>query len=184
MKSRKNRILKWAVALGIVIVLNLFVQNLVNIKYPNPQYENFCKQEQLTVVPQEQTACISGGGAWTENPDYSVVPTKPILAGEVRTKGYCDTSFTCRKQFEDANNQYRRNIFLGRVIFGVLAIIGAFFVTAEAEAVSLGLSLGGVLSFVIGTIGYWSDLSDVLRVVVLGIALVALIYLGIKKVRV
>ena len=56
--------------------------------------------------------------------------------------------------------------------------------TAEAEAVSLGLSLGGVLSFVIGTIGYWSDLSDVLRVVVLGIALVALIYLGIKKVRV
>ncbi len=71
-------------------------------------------------------------------------------------------------------------MFVARVILGVLSLfIGFWFATFEA--VSLGLSMGGVLSLLIAAVGYWSKLGQYFQVIVLGIALAALIGLGVKK---
>ena len=66
--------------------------------------------------------------------------------------------------------------------FRPLNNIGSFFI-ASFEVVSLGLSLAGILSLIIGSMRYWSAMDDYLRVVILGLALAALIYIGIKKFR-
>lgn len=46
-------------------------------------------------------------------------------------------------------------------------------------AIMYGFSLGGVISLIVGTMGYWSDM----RVLVLGVALITLIILGVWKFR-
>jgi hypothetical protein len=68
------------------------------------------------------------------------------------------------------------------VILGVLSLITGFFIRKSA-AVSLGLSLGGVLALVVGSVRYWSDMNDYLRVAVLAVALVILVVIGVKKVK-
>ena len=50
-------------------------------------------------------------------------------------------------------------------------------------AVASGLLYGGLLSYVIATIRFWSNMDDYVRFVILGIVLAFLISLGIKKLR-
>jgi hypothetical protein len=94
--------------------------------------------------------------------------------------GYCNQEFTCQQKFEDANKVYNRNVFIVFTVVGIAALAASVFAGA-AEAVALGLSFGGVLSLIIGSVRYWSDMEDILRVVILGVALAALIWTAYKK---
>ena len=42
-----KKILKWPLIIGIVIVLNMFFLYAVKVAYPEPQYDDFCKKEQI-----------------------------------------------------------------------------------------------------------------------------------------
>lgn len=173
-------ILKWALVLGIVIVLNLFINFSIALVYDQPQWDKFCPQQQVTVPPTTQEACVAAGGAWTENTAFD--PTRPTPGGVKEVRGYCDPNFTCQKEYTDATSVYNRNVFVILVVAGVISLAVGFFLNAYT-AVSLGLSFGGVLSFVIGSVRYWSDMDDYLRVIILGLALAALIWLGVKKIK-
>lgn len=172
-------ILKWALVLSIVIVMNLFFNFAIATVYDAPEYEDFCGQnkEQVIVNPQNQTQCVEGGGQWTVNTE------KPQInpSGETIPSGWCDVDFTCRTEWEKARELYDRNVFVALVLLGLAALGVGMFVTSTGSAVSLGLSLGGVLSFVVASVRYWSAMDDYLRVVILGLALVALIIVGVKK---
>jgi hypothetical protein len=178
---RKFHPMKWILAFAILIVLNLFFFYGIRVVRPEPDYQVYCPVQQVTVQPQTQNECIAQGGGWT---DYQrgEAPVKPDMYGNVPAKGYCDLNYTCQKKYDADHDVYLRDVFVARVILAVLAIVAAFFVSG-AEAVSLGLSLGGVLSLFIAMVGYWSKLGQYLQVVVLGLALIALIWLGIKKAK-
>ena len=178
-------ILKWALVVAIVVVLNLFFNYAISLVYKMPQWDVFCPQEQVNIAPQNQKECVARGGQWSEGGDVIIkgdrtapVPATPTL----ERVGWCDVNFTCQKMFEDAQQLYNRNVFIALTILGVLSLVIGFFLS-EITAVSLGLSFGGVLSFIVGSIRYWSDMDDYLRVIILGLALVALIWLGVKKIR-
>ena len=96
--------------------------------------------------------------------------------------GWCNLQYTCSNNFNDATRIYNRNAFIVLVLLGIMAIIASFFVIGT-EAVSLGLSLGGVVSTIVGSVQYWSDMDDKLRFGVLLVGFIVLIWLGIKKVR-
>lgn len=177
-------ILKWALIVGIVVVLNLFFNYAISLVYDAPEYEKFCPQQQVNIPPKTQAECVAKGGAWTEGGD---VVTKGNIAVPAVTPtgervGWCDVNFTCNKELNDAQKLYNRNVFIALVVLGVASLVAGFFFS-EITAVSLGLSFGGVLSFIIGSIRYWSDMDDYLRVIILGLALVALIWLGVKKIK-
>lgn len=181
--KRRLGILRWILAFAIVIVLNLFFYYTIRAVYPEPDREVYCPIEQISTIPQTQDTCVAKGGRWTEN-QYILekrVPTPAGIPPEV-VKGYCDVEYTCGKNFQVAHDEYQRNVFVVRVILGVLSLAVGFSLAA-AEAVSLGLSLGGVLSLVIAMIGYWSKLGQYLQVVVLALALAALIWLGVKRLK-
>ncbi len=175
-------ILKWALILGIIIVLNLFVNFSIALVYDAPVWDKFCPQQQVTVPPDTQEKCVAVGGGWTENVNYNQEITKPVPADFKEPKGYCDPNFTCQKTYTEASSLYNRNVFIVLVIAGVISL-GLGFALGAYPAVSLGLSFGGVLSFIVASIRYWSDMDDYLRVIILGLALVALIWLGIKKIK-
>lgn len=182
---KTQTILKWALVLGIVIVLNLFFNYSIALVYPEPMWDKFCPQEQVVVQPKNQTECTDKGGQWTETPTIKG-GTQPVMIDqngrEIPVTGYCNLQYTCQKEFDTANKAYSRNVFVALVVLGVISL-GVSFALAATPAVSLGLSLGGLLSLVIASMRYWSYMEGYLRVIVLGAALVALIWLGIKKIK-
>lgn len=107
---------------------------------------------------------------------------KPGMSTQPERVAWCDVTFTCQKQFNDAQKMYNRNVFIALVILGAVSLVVSFFIV-NITAVSLGLSLGGVLSLIVGSMRYWDDMEDYLRVIVLGFALIALIWLGVKKIQ-
>ena len=177
--KEKNSALKWILVIGIMVVLNLFFNYSIELIYDSPQWDTYCLQSQVTIQPRTQEDCVAQGGGWTDD------GTRREIGGEATPKaltGYCDLNYTCGKTFEAVNSVYSRNVFTILVILGILSLVAGFFISG-AEAVSLGLSLGGVLSFIIGSIRYWSNMDDYLRVIVLGLTLGILIWLGIKKLQ-
>lgn len=183
---KTQSILKWALILGIVIVLNLFFNYAVALIYEQPKWENFCGQEQVVVEPRNQNECVEAGGQWTETGllkgENRPILIDPNTGTETPVTGYCNLYYTCQKNFDEANEVYSRNVFVILVILGVISI-GISFALSNFAAVSLGLSLGGVLSLVIASIRYWGYMEGYLRVIVLGVALIALVWLGIKKIK-
>ena len=171
-------VLKWILVVGIVVVLNLFFNFAIKLVYDAPEWDKFCPQEQVTTVPDNEAACVEQGGAWTNDPNYA----KTRVAGEPTPLGWCDVNFTCQQAYEDANSVYNRNVFVVLIVAGLASLVIGFFL-ANIGSVALGLSLGGVISFIVGSVRYWSDMDDYLRVIILGLALVALIWLGVKKIR-
>lgn len=183
--THKSRVLKWILALAIVIVLNLFFTFAIRLGYKEPKYQDFCPDQQIQKPITDQTKCLEAGGQWTEyGPDhYKYAPreaTVAPLAPEDRPKGYCNEFYTCQKEFEEANKLYNRNVFVILIILGILSLASGYAV-GTSSAVSLGLSLGGILSLIIASMRYWSDMQDILRVIILGLALATLIWFGIKK---
>ncbi len=182
---KNNILLKWALIIGIVIVLNLFFHFATKLVYAEPKFEDFCQTNQVNIQPEGQKACVEAGGSWNTNPNekFASVAVPVNIDGQIRpvmANGYCDVYFTCQKTFESDINFYNRNIFLVLIVLGLLSLIVGF-VLASNAVISTGLSYGGIVSFIVGTIRYWSAMDDYLRVIILGLALVTLIWLGFKK---
>lgn len=173
-----NRVSRWSVILGIMIVLNLFFNYALSLVYKSPEFNNFCPMEQVVNVPDNQNECVAKGGQWTDNNYY----TKPVPVGEIISvpRGYCDLQFTCRQNFDTAMKSYNRNVFIVLVVLGAITVlVGNFF--AGNEVITSGLSLAGVLSFLIASVRYWSSANDLIRVLILAIALGLLFWVAIKK---
>ena len=171
-----NRIGRWSVIVGIMIVLNLFFNYALSLVYKSPEYNNFCPSEQVVNIPETENACVSQGGQWTTNPSY----LKPVPAGFSEPRGYCDLQYTCRQNFENAMKSYNRNVFIVLVVLGAASVlVGNFF--AGNEVITGGLSLAGVLSFLVASVRYWSSANDLIRVLILAIALGLLFWVAVKK---
>lgn len=181
-----QNILKWALIIGIIIVLNLFFHFSTQLVYKTPKYDDFCQTKQVNIQPGTKETCLAIGGSWNEGPAGKPVPAAINERGEVtpaNINAFCDVYYTCQKDFELANNLYRRNVFIVLVTLGLLSLIIGFSF-GGSEVISLGLSYGGVLSFIVASIQYWSAMDDYLRVIILGLVLVILIYLGYKKFKI
>lgn len=175
----QSSVLKWSLIVGIVIVLNLFFNYALSLVYERPLYENFCPQTQIVTIPNNQNECIAQGGQWTEN-NFRDFTDKYNQSGIPAPVGYCDLQFTCRKGFETETKTYDRNVFVVLVILGALSVLAGNFFKGNA-VVSGGLALAGVLSFIIASIRYWSSADNLIRVIILAIALSLLFWIAVKK---
>ena len=181
----ENKYLKWAIILGIIIILNLFFVYTMKVVYKAPQWDNFCQKEQIIESVDTQEACLEKGGQWNENLreaiyDRGVSTENGFVPIVEKRGGYCNLQFVCQNEFKDARENYEKNVFMTLIGLGVLSIVISFLIASEV-IVSMGLSLGGVFSFVVASIRYWRYASEYLQVGILALALMVLIYLGIKK---
>lgn len=169
MKITKSKKVIFSVAVAFVSVF--FFAYAIVAFYPAPQYGDFCSDVPVKYVDNE-AQCVEAGGMWV---DYE----RDALNMEV--KGYCDVNYYCDRDYRDVREPYERNLFFVNIGIGLVLFLVAFFL--GLEAVSSGLMGGGVMMIVYGCIRYWSELSDIWRTVILGIALAVLIYLGYKKLK-
>ena len=180
--ENKPKVLKWALVIGIVIVLNLFFNYTVSLVYKEPDYNSFFPQTQVVEPINTKEDCLKVGGQWNENNNY-VYPDKtaPVAVDQngKPIRGYCNPDFTKQQNFDKMQKIYQRNVFITLVILGVISVaIGAF---VGVELLATALSWGGVLSFIIASMRYWSSADNLIKVIILAIALVILIWLSVKK---
>jgi hypothetical protein len=175
--EKQSKILKWSLIVGIVVVLNLFFNYALSLIYKNPTFEAFCPSSQINKVIDNQNACLEKGGQWNENVPYtSTVKTE----SDTQPSGYCNMQFTCQKNYEVAEKLYDRNVFITLVILGAICVALSSFL-GDNIVINIALSFGGVLSFVIASMRYWSSADDLIKVIILAIALSLLIWIAIKK---
>ncbi len=166
---------KIALAIAILIVLNIFFNYGIYTFYKPPQYEDFCPEEMHSQKISTETECTEEGGLWR----YSTMEERPIPVKGTE-EGWCDLTYTCNKEYRAVKDVYERNVFVVLTILGVLSLlVGIYLITVEA--VANGFLFGGILSIVIGSMRYWSAMDDYLRFIISGVALVVLIYVGYKK---
>jgi hypothetical protein len=180
--KKTTRIIKWAIAVAIIIVLNLFFNYAISLIYKAPTFEGFCPNTITSVTYTDQTMCTKAGGQWNQTTEPIATPN-PNMTNPVKVSGYCNATYTCSQNFDTAQNVYNRNVFIALVILGILSLVLGAYLMHFSSAVALGFSFGGVLALIIGAIRYWSNMQDVLRVVVLAVALAALVWVGIKKIK-
>lgn len=181
-QKKTSAIVKWALVAGIVVVLNLFFNYAISLVYKEPQFDRFCPVEITSKTYTDKTVCTEAGGQWTET-TYPVEPEKNDVTNPVKVSGYCNATYTCGQAYDTSVSTYNRNVFIILVVLGVLSLVAGAFLTHLSSVVALGFSFGGVISLVIGAMRYWSNMQDVLRVVVLAFALAALVWVGIKKIN-
>ncbi len=182
------RIKEIILALAIVVVLNLFINYGVFTFYKQPRHEGFCAPELNQESYADKNACEAVGGRWFENGGDvkyyrgEVVPAPAVPNGSNDQKGWCDPTVQCRETYEAARDVYNRNVFVVLVVAGLIALALGFLVFS-VPAVANGFLGGGLVSLIVGTVRYWSDMNDYLRFVILGIALAVLVWLGYKKLK-
>jgi hypothetical protein len=168
------KFVRWAVMLGIVIALNLFFFVARSLILPEPLFENYCPTRTQPAAT-EQT-CVAQDGVWIGTPDDASVTAvvKP------NPEGYCDLFQKCQPQYDEAHKQFAMYSFVIMVGLGILSIIAGV-VPMGSSIVSTGLSYGGVLALIIGATGYWGEAGNLLKLAISAIALIALIYIGIRR---
>ena len=187
--------------IAIAVIFVFFVAFGIKAFYKEPKYEDFCK-------PGVPIDFVSGKGGYygsgyyvepyparIKEPEQSVC-AKTNLDYEKFRKACAEKNTdviyqyddkgcqvakectSCNVDYNKGRNIYFRNVFIISGIVGIIAIIiGA---VLQLTSVSAGLFGGGVLTIIYGTTNYWSELADWARFIILGIALVVLIFLGYK----
>jgi hypothetical protein len=180
-KQKHPKFVRWAVMIGIVILLNVFFVVVRGILFTPPQYTDFCPAS--TPLAENATSCTRDGGDW--------VPSGPAPASATTAKGapvpepsggYCDYTSKCQKPLDAAQKTYETDSFALLVGLGLLALIIGI-LPLGSSIVSTGLSYGGVVAFVIASVGYWSDATQLIQLGISGLALGVLIYIGLKRFR-
>jgi hypothetical protein len=170
---KENKILKWALILSIVIVANLFFNYSLSLVLNSPDHETFCPFEKTSAVIQDEKSCTEQEGIWQPAP-------KPSTTAFQNEPGYCDLYSKCNNRFEESNKIYEQKVFIALVVIGVLVLIASFFMQSNTVLAS-AFALTAVLDLVVASMRYWRYSDELLKVGILFIALVALIYLAIKK---
>lgn len=168
-----SKIKRAILGISIAIILALFIGYGINTFYKPPKYENFCDEQIRTIISSEEE-CLAVGGQWNVAPERIIEENKTVI------KGFCNPNYTCEKEYTGKREIYNRNVFIIAVISGLISVIVGGIIL-KLESVSSGIMGGGVLSIIYGTIRYWGDLADVGRFFILGLVLVALIWIGYRK---
>ena len=182
--------------ISIAVIFVFFIVFGIKAFYKEPKYENFCIRGILIDVIYPDANYAYPYQAKLKGPGGEDICSKTFVEYDKLRKNCAEKNADvvyeisergcqvakectfCNKNFANERNIYFRNVFIISGIIGIIAIIvGAML---NLTSVSAGLFGGGVLTILYGTMNYWSELADWARFIILGIALIVLIYLGYK----
>lgn len=175
---------KVMLSIGVGVLAALFVGFLIEAIYPTPEYEAYCTRMFDAPVPQvAKTAecsyvydtsyrndCLTNNGMLRQDYDEQGCVVKET----------CDY---CQRDYQEADKIYNRNLFYITAPIALLLIVLGIYLPVTIDAIASGSLLAGILTLlqittrVFGSLGKWP------RVILLGIELALVIWIGIKKVR-
>ena len=136
--------------------------------YPAPEYGDYCSISAKQIIETESD-CMDAGGNWQS------YPTK--VGGDI--EGYCDQNIKCGQEYDDAQKQNAKNVFLIAVPLGILIVLlgGLLF---SLDVVGVGLMAGGVGTILRGISGFWRYSSDWLKFIISLAGLAIVIYFSYR----
>ncbi len=174
--SKPPKFVRWALLIGIVVILNVFFSVVLAVAYPAPVYNDFCPTQSM-VSPTNAATCDAQGGIWTEYP-AAVAPD----VSAPKATGYCDMYAKCQQPFQAASDRYALYAFVLMTVLGIISLIVGF-MPIGSSIVSSGLSYGGVVAIIVGSVEYWGTAGNWLRLAIATAGLIALLYIGTKRFR-
>lgn len=171
-EKKPSKFVHISIIIAIVIVLNLFSNYAVSLIYKEPTYDMFIKPTPVVENITSKDKCLSIGGQWSEN-------AYPNEKGQTKMEGYCDSNYTNNMNYQKARSSYEKKVFVTLIIFGVLLLALAGFLSIQI--LSISFAWGGVLSLIIASMRYWSSADTLFKVIILALALALLIWLAVKK---
>ncbi len=176
--TKHPKFVKWALLAGIVIILNVFFFVVQQIVLPVPDHSAYCPSR--TTQARDAVKCKAQNGVWTE---YQTPP--PSMAKELSTdtvSGYCNYFAKCQPAYEKALSGERLYSFILMTVLGVIVLVIGL-IPIGSSIVSSGLSYGGVVALILGSMQYWGEADNWLRLAISAIALFALIWVGMRRFR-
>jgi len=146
--------------LGIIIavVFLMFCVFGTKLIYDTPKYEDYCDYSKIN-YPIYDKGNLS-------DPEF-----------QEQQKEYDKYYKECSEKYDLANKNYSKNLFIISLAFGLLVIIICT-IWIEINSISGGLMFGSLMFIIYGTSRYWTYMDDLLRFIVLGVALAILLYVA------
>jgi len=144
--------------IAIAVIFLMFCVFGTKLLYDAPKYEDYCDYSQITPTAYDKT-----------NLNNSELQAQEQAQQEIYKQ--------CSEEYESANRDYSKNMFIISLIFGVL-IIAFCTIFININSISGGLMLGSLMFIIYGTGRYWNYMDDLMRFILLGIALGVLIYVA------
>lgn len=177
----KNLIL----GIGIFVVFLLMLGYGIEAFYPSPKYDSFCQLGLGGSYPINAYDYV--GTNCTFNKQLQESADKCMQDSGFPVYDYNDAGCNvaikecnyCQKNFDEADDSYSKVVFIISLIVGLIALfVGYRYLSVEP--VGSALMASGVGSIFYGSIRNWQNLSDVLRFLLLLIALVFLIWIAMR----
>ncbi|MCX6751114.1 MAG: hypothetical protein NTZ83_06670 [Candidatus Pacearchaeota archaeon] len=148
------------ILLGIIIAVIFLMFCVFGTKliYDAPKYEDYCDYSQITPTAYDKV-----------NLNNSELQAQEEAQQEIYKQ--------CSEKYDLANKDYSKNMFIISLIFSILVIIICT-IFIEINSISGGLMLGSLMFIIYGTGRYWNYMDDLMRFIILGIALGVLIYVA------
>ncbi|MFC1647993.1 hypothetical protein ACFL1B_00900 [Nanoarchaeota archaeon] len=176
------------IILVVAVLFAVFVFSTINAVYPDPEYEDYCRDEYAVPKPirevdnsncpdhnisqEEIDACVDTDG----RPSYKYDAYGCVTSWECTT---------CHNDYDAAQEKHHFWSFIISAIFGLIGVMISLFMPMEKETVhewvGSGLMLGGMFAIFFGTAIYYGDLHRYIRPVVILIELILVIILAYKK---
>jgi len=164
---------KVVLAIGIAVLFALFVGYAIETIYPAPDWDDFCGDQRELKDINNIDGCIAIGGDWIAGGIK-----EPIPEGR-ESVGWCDATAECQEDYDKIEDRYNITLFFITLVIGILTFIIAALLLFDS--ISSGFMGGGVLIILYGTLRNWESLSNIWRTLMLGLALVVLVWIGYKK---
>jgi hypothetical protein len=172
---------KLAMILGIMVLLPLFLGLFVDALYSEPRYDKYCNDSKFP-YPMEKEG-VKCNYTYTEAQrqcDADGGMSRTRLNDKGCSEFYlCDY---CNKAFSDAQAVYNRNLFLILAPMGFIVVVIGIYLAVDY--IGAGLMLGGLATMFYATLRYFSDMSKMLRAMVILVELLLIMWIGYKKIGV
>lgn len=169
---------KAAMMIGISVLLPLFIILFMQAVYTEPKYEDYCNNSYYDVPLKPADNCsYNYGQGYADCLNQRGQPDFKYDNDGCQVFDKCNF---CNLEFEKNREVYNRNVFFMLMPLGLLIVILGIFLTVDY--LGAGFMFSGLIVMFYSTLRYFSDMSKILRALVILVELLIILWIGYKKI--
>lgn len=165
------------------VLYAIFSYSLIDAVYPNPEYQDFCREEFITAPMKMQMGCpLQNCTAIPEiQCDRKAIPRYNYSSNGCPTAVSCDY---CQNEFDKEQEKHNLIVFLFSSVLGLIALVFGLVLPQKNpmnEWIATGFLLGGLITIFIGTAVYYGDMARIARPIFMLLLLALVIFLAYRQ---
>lgn len=168
------------------VLYSIFSYTLIDAVYPNPEYQDFCKDEFMPApvkIPTEGYPARDCPSVTEPQCGRNAIPRYNYSKTGCPISARCDY---CQSDYETARERHNFIVFIFSSMMGLIALgIGLMLPQKNPmnEWTATGFLLGGLVTIFIGTAIYYGDMARIVRPIVIFAELALVIFLAYRQFR-